>query len=104
MSARSSRRTAAGRVSRRGVLAGAAGAAAFSVVRSGAAGATKANSKVSVGVIGVGGRGAWIANLFQQNGGYHVSAVADYFPDVARRAGCELNRCPTPSRRMTGIW
>jgi myo-inositol 2-dehydrogenase / D-chiro-inositol 1-dehydrogenase len=46
--------------------------------------------KVKVGVIGNGGRGAWIARLFHQHGGYELHAVADYFPEVANKCGDAL--------------
>jgi len=37
--------------------------------------------KIKLGLIGCGGRGTWIANLFRQHGGYEIVAGADYFPD-----------------------
>ena len=43
--------------------------------------------KLKLGVIGVGGRGRWIADLFRKHGGYEIHAVADYFPDRAKSAG-----------------
>ncbi len=46
--------------------------------------------KVKLGVIGNGGRGAWIAGLFQKHGGYQIHAVADYFPEVADKCGDAL--------------
>ena len=46
--------------------------------------------KIKLGVIGNGGRGAWIAKLFQKHGGYEMHAVADYFPEVADKCGEEL--------------
>jgi myo-inositol 2-dehydrogenase/D-chiro-inositol 1-dehydrogenase len=46
--------------------------------------------KVKLGVVGLGGRGLWIARLFRQNGGYDMHAVADYFQPVADGAGKEL--------------
>jgi len=46
--------------------------------------------KIKLGVIGNGGRGAWIAKLFQKHGGYQMHAVADYFQEVADRCGDEL--------------
>ncbi len=44
-------------------------------------------AKVDIGLIGCGGRGQWIAELFRKHGGYNVVAVADYFPDKADAAG-----------------
>lgn len=45
---------------------------------------------MKIGLIGAGGRGAWIAGLFKQHGGYEFHAVADYFPQVAEKAGAAL--------------
>ncbi len=57
--------------------------------------------KVKLGVIGCGGRGAWIANLFREHGGYEIHAVADYFPEVAEAAGNALG--VAPARRFSGL-
>jgi myo-inositol 2-dehydrogenase / D-chiro-inositol 1-dehydrogenase len=46
--------------------------------------------KIKLGVIGNGGRGAWIAGLFQKHGGYELWAVADYFQEVADQCGDRL--------------
>src|SRR5581483_9899447 len=46
--------------------------------------------KVKLGLVGCGGRGSWIANLFQQHGGYEFHAVTDYFPVRAEKCGNEL--------------
>jgi predicted dehydrogenase len=46
--------------------------------------------KIKLGVVGNGGRGAWIANLFQRHGGYEMWAVADYFQEVADACGNAL--------------
>jgi predicted dehydrogenase len=46
--------------------------------------------KIKLGVIGNGGRGGWIARLFHAHGGFELSAVADYFPEVADRCGDEF--------------
>ncbi|HUV66373.1 MAG TPA: Gfo/Idh/MocA family oxidoreductase [Sedimentisphaerales bacterium] len=90
----------AGRISRRGFMAG-AGAAALSltvatpqVVRGG-------GSKVNLGLIGCGGRGTWIADLFKQHGGYNLVAVADYFQDRADSAGEKLG--VPAANRFTGL-
>lgn len=50
----------------------------------------KVGRKIKLGVIGNGGRGGWIAKLFQAHGGYDMWAVADYFPEVADKCGDEL--------------
>lgn len=46
--------------------------------------------KIKLGVVGNGGRGAWLANLFKQHGGYEIYAVADYFQEVADKCGDAL--------------
>ena len=43
--------------------------------------------KIKLGIIGCGGRGAWIATFFKQHGGYEIHALADYFPEVVKAAG-----------------
>jgi len=52
---------------------------------------TAANSKINLGLIGCGGRGSWIADLFVKNGNYNLVAVADYFQDRVDAAGGKLN-------------
>lgn len=46
--------------------------------------------KLKIGLIGCGGRGIWIADLFKQHGGFDVHAVYDYFEDQANEAGDKL--------------
>jgi predicted dehydrogenase len=60
-----------------------------------------ANSRIKLGVVGCGGRGHWIAGLFAQHGGYEIHAVADYFADVARTSGEQLQ--VDPARRFSGL-
>ena len=84
-------------VTRRDFLAGTTAAAAgLLIVEPRQVAAADANSKITLGLIGCGGRGNWIANLFQQHGGYQFIATADYFPDrakdAARRLGVAENR------------
>ncbi len=57
--------------------------------------------KIKLGWIGCGGRGAWLAGLFKQHGGYEFHAVADYFPDLVAKAGDALG--VDKSRRFTGL-
>lgn len=52
--------------------------------------ASAAQRRIKIGLIGAGGRGAWIASLFKQHGGYEFHAVADYFPQVAEKTGTAL--------------
>ena len=78
-------------LSRRNFLAGATAAAAgMLVVEPRQVTAAGANSKITLGLIGCGGRGTWIANLFQQHGGYQFVATADYFSDRALAAAQRL--------------
>lgn len=42
---------------------------------------------VKVGLVGAGGRGRWIARLFQSHGGFQLAALADFFAEVAEQAG-----------------
>jgi len=51
---------------------------------------TEFKRKIKVGVIGNGGRGAWIAKLFKEHGGYELWALADYFPSAVDACGDEL--------------
>ncbi|HNQ89298.1 MAG TPA: Gfo/Idh/MocA family oxidoreductase [Verrucomicrobiota bacterium] len=57
--------------------------------------------RIKLGVVGCGGRGAWIAKLFQNHGGYVLWAVADYFATVSDSAGTALG--VDPSRRFSGL-
>lgn len=54
-----------------------------------------ANSRIRLGLIGSGGRGQWLLNLFQQHGGYEIVAVADYFDDRVNEAAKKFNLAPT---------
>lgn len=78
-------------MNRRSFLAGTGSAMAFTVLSPQLVGAAAANSKISIGLIGCGGRGQWIAELFQQHGGYQLAAVSDYFQDRVDSAGTKLN-------------
>lgn len=70
-----------------------AGAAALSlsILKPGLVRGTQANSKVRLGVIGLGGRGSWIAGLFQKHGGYEFVGAADYFQDRAEAFGTKFS-------------
>lgn len=83
--------------SRRAVLA----AAAASALAASAPSPGQDDRKVKLGVIGNGGRGAWIAGLFARNGGYTMHAVADYFPEVAAKCGDALG--VDAGRRFSGL-
>ncbi len=59
--------------------AGIALTAAALVKAADAPAAAKTGPAIKVGLIGCGGRGSWIAKLFQKHGGYKFVSVADYF-------------------------
>ncbi len=61
----------------------------------------EANTKIKIGLVGCGGRGKWIANLFKKHGGYDLVALADYFPDRVNEAGEKLT--VPESGRFTGL-
>ena len=89
-------------VTRRRFLAHSGAAALmFSIVRSAAVRGTAANSRIEAGCIGLGQRGSMIARMVAQHGGYHIAAVADYFPQVAAKAG-ETFKVPE-ARRYSGL-
>ena len=87
-------------VSRRGFMA-AGGVAALSLTIPASRGLYAAASKVKLGIIGCGGRGSWIADLFAQHGGYNITAVHDYFQD--RADGCGGKHNVPENRRFTGL-
>src|SRR4029078_5100016 len=92
----------AGGLSRRRFLADAGVTAlAFSIVKPELVRGSHANSKIDLGLIGCGGRGTWIADLFKKHGGYNVVALADYFPDRVEAAGHKLG--VAASSRSTGL-
>jgi myo-inositol 2-dehydrogenase/D-chiro-inositol 1-dehydrogenase len=89
-------------INRRRFMAGAGAAAlSFTIVKPELVRGSAASSKVNLGLIGCGGRGTWIADLFKQHGGYNLVAVADYFQDRADNAGEKLG-VPS-SNRFTGL-
>lgn len=89
-------------ITRRRFIAGAgASALAFSVLSPELLRGAEANSKIDIGLIGCGGRGRWLTDLFQKHGGYNVVALADYFQDRVDGAGAQF-KVP-PERRFTGL-
>src|SRR5690349_20121319 len=67
-------------ITRRKFLASAGAAAVgFTIVKPELVRGADANSRINLGVIGCGGRGSWIADLFANNGNYNVVTIADYF-------------------------
>jgi predicted dehydrogenase len=89
-------------ISRRKFLAGAgAVAVGFTVLKPEFVRSSSSNSKINIGVVGCGGRGAWIADLFSKNGNYNVVALADYFQDRVDAEGGKLN--VPENKRFTGL-
>jgi myo-inositol 2-dehydrogenase / D-chiro-inositol 1-dehydrogenase len=60
-----------------------------------------AASRLTLGFVGCGGRGTWIADLFAKHGGYTITAAADYFPDKVDAFGEKFQIAP--DRRHTGL-
>jgi predicted dehydrogenase len=86
---------------RRKFITAAAATVSFAVIKPSLVWGTEANSKVEVGVIGLGGRGSLIAGMLNAHKGFKVVSVADYFPEVAQRAGDNLN--VPQDRRFSGL-
>ncbi len=88
--------------SRRGFLAGASAAAVgATILRPELVRGYQANEKVAIGLVGCGGRGTWIAELFQKHGGYVVAGAADYFQDQVDKFGDKFN--VKTEARCTGL-
>src|SRR5687768_9640379 len=89
-------------ITRRLFLVGTGAAAAgFALSTPGITRAADANSKIKVGLIGCGGRGQWIIDLFDKHGGYSVVAASDYFQDRVDKVGEKFNI--DAKRRYTGL-
>ena len=69
----------------------AATAVSFTIIKPSLVRGTKANSRVTVGCIGLGGRGRLIAGMLNKHEGYQIASVADYFPQVAQQIGDHFN-------------
>jgi myo-inositol 2-dehydrogenase/D-chiro-inositol 1-dehydrogenase len=66
-----------------------------------AARGSPAGSRLKLGAIGCGGRGTWLADLFQKHGGYEITAAADYFQDRLDDFGAKFKIAP--GRRYPGL-
>ena len=75
--------------------------ASFTIIRPALVRGTQANSKIKLGMIGCGGRGTWIGNLFMEHGGYEIVAGADYFQDRVDTFGEKFGI--GASKRFTGL-
>ena len=90
------------KVSRRQFIAGAGAAAvSFAVINPKLVRTYGANSKIKLGMIGCGGRGTWIAELFKQHGSYDIVAAFDYFQDRVDSFGDKYD--VNKARRYTGL-
>jgi len=78
-----------------------AAAASFTIMKPSSVRGTEANSRLEVGCIGLGGRGTLIAKMLTKHKGYHITAVADYFPEVAKEAGEKF--AVAQNRRFSGL-
>jgi len=87
-------------IHRRGFLAGAT-AAGVMIVRPERVAGSQANSKIRMGIVGCGGRGTWITDLFMQNGGYELVGAADYFKDRVDHLGDKFKL--EAAKRFTGL-
>jgi predicted dehydrogenase len=90
------------KISRRAFLGGTGSTAlGLTLLKPGLLRGAQANSKIDIGLIGCGGRGKWIADLFLKDGNYNLVTVADCFQDRADEAG---QRFGVPAgRRYTGL-
>ena len=77
---------------RRRFLARSTVTAAFTIVTPSMVHSFEANSRIEVGLVGLGGRGSLIARMLRDNHkGYHITALADYFEQVVQDAGKRLD-------------
>jgi len=60
-----------------------------------------ANEKIRLGVVGLGGRGAWITDLFNKDGNYEIASVVDYHPAVAEAVGQQFG--VPAEKRFSGL-
>lgn len=89
-------------VSRRQFIAGvSATAATFTIMKPNLVRGSAANSKIKLGLIGCGGRGQWIMDLFKKHGGYDIHAGHDYFQDRVDEFGKKFD--VPQERRFTGL-
>lgn len=57
--------------------------------------------KLRIGIVGLGGRGSWIADLFKQHPGYQIAAAVDYFDQTANAVGEKLG--VPAEKRFSGL-
>jgi predicted dehydrogenase len=88
-------------LNRRTFLAATAAAGTLTLLKPSTAFGAEANTLVELGLIGCGGRGQWIADLFAQSGKYKLVACADYFQDRVDAVG--EKHSIAADRRYTGL-
>lgn len=89
-------------ITRRQFLAGTGVAAAsFTILAPETSQGAETAARINLGLIGCGGRGKWITDLFVKHGGYSIAAVFDYFPERAQEAGEKFGVPAT--NRYTGL-
>ncbi|MBI3849463.1 MAG: Gfo/Idh/MocA family oxidoreductase [Verrucomicrobia bacterium] len=88
-------------INRRTFLAATAAVGTLTLLRPSTAFGAEANTTIELGLIGCGGRGSWIADLFAQSGKYKFVACADYFQDKVDAAGEKFGIAV--GRRYTGL-
>jgi myo-inositol 2-dehydrogenase / D-chiro-inositol 1-dehydrogenase len=88
-------------VNRRRFIAGTGATLGVALLTPKMAFGAEASTTINIGLIGCGGRGRWIADLFRKHGGYKLVALADYFQDRVVQAGAEFE--VAPERRFTGL-
>lgn len=86
---------------RRDFIAGLGAAATLTILKPELVRGSAANSKIKIGLIGCGGRGQWIMDLFQKHGGYEIYAGHDYFQDRVDEFGDKF--AVPKNRRFTGL-
>jgi myo-inositol 2-dehydrogenase / D-chiro-inositol 1-dehydrogenase len=89
------------RTTRRQFLAATAGATTVTLLKPAVVLGAEAGSRISIGLIGCGGRGGWIAQLFADSGLYQLAACSDYFQDRIDAVG-EAHQIPA-NRRYAGL-
>jgi len=90
-----------GGFSRRGFIKRTAAAGLTAAVTSRGFAQGTAEQKIKIGIVGCGGRGGFIANLFNSHGGYEIIALGDYFQEKVDIQGDKYN--VPASRRFTGL-
>ncbi|MBW7989445.1 MAG: Gfo/Idh/MocA family oxidoreductase [Planctomycetes bacterium] len=89
-------------MTRRSFMSGVGAAAiSFTIVKPSSVSGTGANSRIEAGCIGLGSRGRMIAGMLERHGGYQITAVADYFANVAEAAGKQFK--VHKARRFSGL-